>query len=109
MKLAVVRVRGNVRITSKVRDTLIMLNLKKKNHAVIVEDTPHINGMLKLVKPYVTWGPADEKTAALLKNKTGLPPPRKGYGRKGVKMPFKKAGAYGDRNEKINELITRMN
>ena len=34
--------------------------------------------------------------------------PRKGYGRKGVKMPFKKGGALGYRAEKINDLIKRM-
>ncbi len=109
MKLAVVRVRGDVRITNKVRDTLKMLNLVKKNHCAIVEESPHIKGMLQLVKPYATWGPADEKTIAAVKKTEGrLCPPRKGYGRKGIKMPYSLGGATGDRKEKINELITRM-
>ncbi|MAE42839.1 50S ribosomal protein L30 [Candidatus Woesearchaeota archaeon] len=34
--------------------------------------------------------------------------PRKGYGRKGIKVPFNKGGALGYRAEKINELIKRM-
>lgn len=37
-----------------------------------------------------------------------LNPPRKGFGRKGIKMPFNKGGALGNRQEKINDLIKRM-
>ncbi|MFA5142417.1 MAG: uL30 family ribosomal protein [Candidatus Woesearchaeota archaeon] len=37
-----------------------------------------------------------------------LNPPTKGFGRKGVKIPFVSGGALGDRKEKINDLIKRM-
>ena len=37
-----------------------------------------------------------------------LNPPRKGFGRKGIKVAFKVGGALGNRNEKINDLIKRM-
>tara|TARA_Y100000310_G_scaffold313971_1_gene362923 strand:- start:83 stop:595 length:513 start_codon:yes stop_codon:yes gene_type:complete len=37
-----------------------------------------------------------------------LSPPRKGFGRKGIKMAFNVGGGLGNRNEKINELIERM-
>lgn len=37
-----------------------------------------------------------------------LNPPRKGFGRKGIKMPFKLGGGLGDRGEKINDLLKRM-
>jgi large subunit ribosomal protein L30 len=37
-----------------------------------------------------------------------LSPPRKGYGRKGIKKPFSKKGALGNRAEKINDLLKRM-
>ena len=37
-----------------------------------------------------------------------LNPPKKGFGRKGIKMPFKTGGGLGDREEKINDLIVRM-
>jgi large subunit ribosomal protein L30 len=37
-----------------------------------------------------------------------LCPPRKGYGRKGIKTPFTKGGALGYRGTKINDLIKRM-
>jgi large subunit ribosomal protein L30 len=47
-------------------------------------------------------------------NQTGLvncfrmSPPRKGFERKGIKVPFKLGGASGNRSEKINDLILRM-
>ncbi len=37
-----------------------------------------------------------------------LNPPKKGFGRKGIKVPFKTGGALGYRAEKINDLIERM-
>lgn len=37
-----------------------------------------------------------------------LSPPRKGFGRKGIKYPYKNGGALGYRGPKINELIQRM-
>ena len=37
-----------------------------------------------------------------------LNPPKKGFGRKGIKMPFKTGGGLGDREDKINDLLKRM-
>ncbi len=37
-----------------------------------------------------------------------LSPPRKGFGRKGIKHSFKVGGALGYRGDKINDLIKRM-
>lgn len=37
-----------------------------------------------------------------------LAPPRKGFERKGTKLPFSKGGALGNREGKINDLIKRM-
>jgi len=34
--------------------------------------------------------------------------PKKGYGRKGIKVSFKNSGALGYRADKINDLINRM-
>ncbi|VVB80906.1 50S ribosomal protein L30 [uncultured archaeon] len=112
MKIAIVRIRGDTRKKGDIGYTFKLLNLNKKNHCVIVEETPHIKGMLRLIEPFATWGPVDEKTATALKKKGKetfcLNPPKRGFGRKGVKMPFKKGGAYGNRAEKINDLLTRM-
>ncbi|MBI3026796.1 50S ribosomal protein L30 [Candidatus Woesearchaeota archaeon] len=37
-----------------------------------------------------------------------LSPPKKGYGRKGIKYPYQKGGALGYRGKAVNDLIKRM-
>jgi len=123
-KLALVRVRGQVRMVWDIKDTLNNLGLYRPNYCVIVEKTPVFLGMIKKVDRHITWGEASEETLNLLekkrektKNKKGevvykkflrLNPPRKGYGRKGIKKSFQEKGALGYRGDKINELIKRM-
>jgi large subunit ribosomal protein L30 len=81
--------------------------------------------MIKKVKDYVTYGEIDDETEKLLVEKRGektkdkegkevmkkffrLSPPRKGFGRKGIKFAFSQGGALGYRGTKINDLIKRM-
>ena len=120
--LAIVRVRGGHRKQSSVSMTLSLLNLHKQNYCVLVPDTPSIRGMIMKVKDYVTYGPASQETIGLLSAKAEphprkkdekktfyrLQPPLKGYGRTGIKRPFNKSGALGQRNHEINALIKRM-
>ncbi|HLF54550.1 MAG TPA: uL30 family ribosomal protein [Candidatus Nanoarchaeia archaeon] len=113
MKIAVVRVRGQVHVRHDIKAALKTFGLDKKNHCVVVEDSPSTQGMLAKVKYYTTWGPVNEQVLAALekrgcKKAFRLNPPRKGFGRKGIKISFKMAGALGDRGEKINDLILRM-
>ena|SRR3989344_5543324 len=124
-KVAVIRVRGTIGIRKDIKDTLDMLRLYKKNYCVVLNDTPSIRGMVKKIKDYVTYGNIDEEISKLLVEKRGktkkdkegkdvlkpffrLNPPRKGFGRKGIKLPFAVGGALGDREDKINDLIKRM-
>ena len=138
-KLAIILVRGLVNIPRPVKDTLMMLRLKRKNHCVIVNNNPINIGMLKKVKDYVTWGKISDEVFKEMVEKRGeefkgrekdckgkynyrvleiagkkykpyfrLNPPRKGFGRKGIKNPFKMGGGLGNREDKINDLITRM-
>ncbi len=115
-KIAIVRVRGSVKVKRETKDTLHMLNLYKQNNCVILDASPSSIGMLKKVQGFVTWGEIDDQTLKLLKEKRGkkdskifrLHPPRKGFKRKGIKLPFNKGGALGYREEKINELIKKM-
>lgn len=37
-----------------------------------------------------------------------LSPPKKGFGRKGIKVSFAAKGALGNRKEKINDILKRM-
>ena len=129
-KLAVVLVRGMVKVVKPIKETLMMLNLNRKNHCVVIDDTPAYKGMLFKVKDYITWGEIDEATFAELVHKRGqlsdgrgksveingkkykrhfaLNPPLKGFGRKGIKTSFKVGGGLGYRGEKINDLVKRM-
>ncbi len=113
-KIAVIRIRGPVKLPIKINNTLDMLKLKKKNVCVIINVTPSILGMVEKVKSFVTYGQIDDETLKLLIDKKGkksffnLNSPRKGFGRKGIKASFKVGGALGDRKEKINDLIRRM-
>jgi len=115
VKIAIVRVRGQVRIRHDIVRAMEQLNLKQRHAATIVEESPVITGQLKKVQSFVTWGPVTpdtEKKMAFRARAEGrwfaLCPPRKGYGRKGIKMPFSHSGALGDRGDKINDLLLRM-
>jgi len=115
-KLAVIRIRGNIRILTQIKDTLTMLNLNKVNTCIILENTPVTMGMIKKAKDYITWGNLDSETEKELrkvqntdkKHVFRLQPPKKGFERKGIKKPFTTGGALGNRKYKINDLIKRM-
>lgn len=140
-KIAVIRVRGHLKISKKIIDTLDMLRLHNNNYCVIINDTPQNMGMIKKLRDFVTYGEIEEELLKELVLKKGveytgrekdskdkisyarkyividnkkykkffrLNPPKKGYGRGGIKKPFSKSGALGDRKEKINDIIRRM-
>ncbi len=69
----VVRVRGGIHADRTVRTTLDQLHLTRPNHATVVPDSPSVQGMLRRVQGYVTWGEADPATVALLIEKRGEP------------------------------------
>jgi len=139
-KLALILVRGLVKVNCKVKDTLAMLHLKRKNNCVVIDNNPVNRGMINKIKDYITWGEISEDTYQKLVESRGeeykgretdskkkytvyktvevkgkkyklyfrLNPPKKGFGRKGIKMPFKLGGGLGNRGDKINDLILRM-
>ncbi len=114
-KIAIVRVRGQVHVRHDIVRALEQLNLRKHQHATVVDESPVIAGQLRKVQSYVTWGPVSEETIKKLSSRArangrwyALQPPRKGYGRKGIKMPFTRGGALGNRGDKINDLLMRM-
>jgi len=68
---AVVRIRGGVNISPKIRDTLKMLNLSAVNRCVIIPKTPGYEGMLIRAKSHLTWGEIDQKMIERLVLKRG--------------------------------------
>jgi large subunit ribosomal protein L30 len=114
-KIAIVRVRGQARIRHDIARAMEQLNLRKRHHATVVEETPSVLGQLKKIQSFVTWGTVSDDTVKKLAPRArnegtffAMQPPRKGYGRKGVKMPFSNGGALGNRGDKINDLLLRM-
>ena len=91
---------------------LHMLHLDVPNACCVVEDVPWQMGMVHRVKDIVTWGEVSDEVLAQLRKRGDkafrLNPPRKGYGRKGIKNAFSQGGALGYRGEKINDLLKRM-
>lgn len=112
--IAVVRVRGLTGVRHDIKETMGYLGLFRKNYCVLLEKKSSITGMIKKIKDFVTWGDINKDVIELLKKKDEgkkffrLNPPKKGFGRKGIKKPFSVGGALGNRGEKINDLIKRM-
>ena len=70
-RMAVVLIRGMVRSPHFVHKTLAALNLHRINHAVVLADTPELQGMVVKVKDYVTWGEITDETFAKLLSTRG--------------------------------------
>jgi large subunit ribosomal protein L30 len=64
MTLAVIRVRGSLRVKPPIKETLKLLRLNSVNHCVIIPDNPEYKGMLQKAKDYITWGEIDMETLA---------------------------------------------
>lgn len=114
-KLAVIRIRSAPMQSKKVEDTFKKLKLMKPNYCVLVPKTPTYEGMIKKVAHLVTWGEADAETEKALEAKKEkgkkairLQPPKGGFERKGVKLPYKVGGASGYRGKDIKKLINKM-
>ncbi|MEM1538514.1 MAG: 50S ribosomal protein L30 [Candidatus Nezhaarchaeales archaeon] len=69
--LCVIRLRGKVGVSEEDENTLKMLRLHRKNHAVLVKKVPSIMGMLLKVSSYITYGEVDLETLTLLLKKRG--------------------------------------
>jgi large subunit ribosomal protein L30 len=53
------------------RETLEMLHLTRNNYAVLIDDRPSFQGMLRATLAYVTYGEVSRDTVALLIEKKG--------------------------------------
>jgi large subunit ribosomal protein L30 len=108
--VAVIRIRGEVNIRSTIKDTMRMLSIPNKHNMAIHTKTPSVMGMIKKSESYITFGEVSKKIADKfgLKKTVTLHPPRGGFERKGIKVPYNVGGALGNRGEKIVELIEKM-
>lgn len=64
MAYAIVRLRGQLNVNPKIRDTLKYMRLNQVNHCVVLPQNETTTGMLQVAKDYVTWGELDAGTLA---------------------------------------------
>ncbi len=64
MAFAVVRVRGHAKIQHTAVETMDMLKLNRVNHCVVLPQNRTTQGMLQVVKDYVTWGELGHESIA---------------------------------------------
>lgn len=69
--IAVVRVRGHAKIQHQAVDTMEMLKLTRVNHCVILPKNNTTDGMLQVVKDYVTWGELGHEALARVLHQKG--------------------------------------
>ena len=120
-KLAIILIRGVINTREDIIATMDKLMLRQKLACVVIPATPANKYAAMKCKDYTTFGEISEETYRELVEKRGekradgklkgffrLHPPRGGFERKGVKIPFKSGGALGYRGEKMNDLIKKM-
>lgn len=69
--LLVVRLRGSSGLSTVIKNTLEMLNLKRSCWATLIPNTSSMIGMLRKVERYVTWGEPNEELLTLLIKEKG--------------------------------------
>ncbi|MCS7107006.1 MAG: 50S ribosomal protein L30 [Acidilobaceae archaeon] len=64
---AIIRLRGTADISPEVEDTLSLLRLRRRFAASLYwSELPGLEGMLKVIAPWATWGEVEEKVLAEL-------------------------------------------
>jgi large subunit ribosomal protein L30 len=66
-----VRIRGTVRASRQVRETLQMLRLTRNNYSVLIDNRSSFLGMLKTAQNFMTWGEASEEVVKMLIKERG--------------------------------------
>lgn len=116
--IAIIRIRGQVKLKDSVAETFKRLRLPKKYSCIFIDEKDMVKmGMLKAITPYVIYGTVDEKTMKKVIDAKGhigngeyqgfcrLCPPRGGF-KKTTKMSAPK-GVLG-KNEDIAKLLEKM-
>lgn len=69
--LAVVRIRGRIGIDKEREYVFKLMHLTRKNHMVLVGNTPTNLGSIRKIKDYATWGEVSLETISLLLRRKG--------------------------------------
>ncbi|MFH0972326.1 MAG: 50S ribosomal protein L30 [Candidatus Micrarchaeota archaeon] len=67
--IAIIRVRGSMETRATTEDALCQMHLTRKNHCVLLQNTPQMKGTLVLCRDYITWGGITLQNVELLLKK----------------------------------------
>ncbi len=71
MLIAILRVRGPVKVKKEIEKALSLMRLTRANHCVLYNDDKYLQGLLKKSKDYITWGEISEEVLKKLLVKRG--------------------------------------
>ncbi|MEM2207624.1 MAG: 50S ribosomal protein L30 [Sulfolobales archaeon] len=97
---AIVRIRGTADVPTDVEHALRLLRLVKPFHAVVYPKSESLEGMLKVVKDWVTWGEISRDVLKLLILKRGRVVGGKPISEEDVKRVF--------RVDSVDELVSAL-
>tara|TARA_Y100000310_G_scaffold299251_1_gene333918 strand:- start:3110 stop:3574 length:465 start_codon:yes stop_codon:yes gene_type:complete len=93
----------------KVKDYITWGDIDEKTYMTLIEKRKEdFKGNISDKKGKISYNDFIDIGGKKIKKRFRLNSPKKGYGRKGVKVPFSNGGALGYRGDKINNLIERM-
>lgn len=93
----------------KVKDYVTWGDIDEKTYSALIEERrEEFKGRISDKKGKINYNKFVDVNGKKIKKFFRLNSPRKGYGRKGIKIAFNKSGALGYRGDKINDLIQRM-
>jgi large subunit ribosomal protein L30 len=102
---AIVRLRGSVNMPPEIKDTMQMFRLTRANHCVVFPENKDIEGMLRKVKNYVTWGEIAPETLEKLLFKRGRLEGDKRIEKADVKSLAKKITERGFKEAKVKPVF----
>ena len=93
----------------KVKDYVTWGDIDEKTYNALIEKRrEEFKGRISDKKGKISYNKFVDVNGKKIKKFFRLNSPRKGYGRKGIKVSFGKGGALGYRGDKINDIIQRM-
>jgi large subunit ribosomal protein L30 len=69
--ILVIRISGQVDLSSEIKETLFRLRLRRKYSAVLLHDTEHTRKILRKIRDFVAFGVIDKETLKELVEKRG--------------------------------------
>lgn len=106
MMLAAIRLKGGIEARGDIKDTMLILGMRKKLAMAVLADSPATRGMLGKAQNFIAWGElSGEMEKQIRARMLQLRPPKGGF--RSLKQMYPR-GDLGYRGEKINDLIKRM-